>query len=183
MTILARRFSPAVVLAALVASTASPIGSFAEPRPAPRVNIPLAEGPSVPLSSYAGKVVLVDFWASWCAPCAKSFPAIDALYREMHDKGLEVVAVNVDESRKDAEAFLKKHNYEMPIAFDPRGVTPKAFSVDGMPSSFLIDRKGVIRYTHSGFTESTLQAYRREIASLLAEAPAEGEGIVVLGGR
>jgi thiol-disulfide isomerase/thioredoxin len=139
--------------------------------PAPEVELHLADGTSLALSSYSGKVVLVDFWASWCGPCKKSLPALDQLYREYRDRGLEVIAVNVDEDRKAALQFLEGRSSGMHLAFDPKGVAPRAFGVEGMPSSFLIDRKGAIRHSHMGYTEKTLAAYRDEIEALLRERP------------
>ena len=146
----------------------------AAPASAPAVSIAFEDGTVTPLARYAGKVVLIDFWASWCAPCARSFPALDGLYREFHDQGLEVVAVNVDEDRRAAQAFLAKHPHVMPIGFDPKGSLPSAFHAEAMPASFLVDHSGVIRYSHAGFTDTTLDAYRREIHGLLLEAALQG---------
>src|SRR5204863_9604836 len=113
--------------------------------------------------------VLIDFWASWCIPCKTSFPALDTLYREYQPRGLEVLAVNLDERRRDADTFLAARPHTMPVLFDPKGVSPLAFAVRGMPSSFLIDRAGNIRFTHMGYSESIGEQYRWEIAQLVAE--------------
>jgi cytochrome c biogenesis protein CcmG, thiol:disulfide interchange protein DsbE len=144
---------------------------LAAPHHAPKTEVRLADGSSWALSSFTGKVVLIDFWASWCGPCKKSFPALDELFREYHDRGLEVLAVNVDEDRRDADAFLEGRPHRMPITFDAKGVLPRAFSVEGMPSSFLIDKSGAIRYTHMGYSEKTLASVRDEIEELLREDP------------
>jgi cytochrome c biogenesis protein CcmG, thiol:disulfide interchange protein DsbE len=160
------RRSAFVVCLALIA-VASVRG--AADRPAPAVALPTADGTMMQLAHLRGKVVLVDFWASWCVPCKASFPALDALHRELRDRGLEVVAINVDARRKDADAFLAGRSPAMTILFDPNGATPEAFNVRAMPSSALIDRAGNIRFTHEGFTGKTLDTYRREIATLLAE--------------
>jgi peroxiredoxin len=116
-----------------------------------------------------GQVVLIDFWASWCPPCKTSFPALDAIYREYEGKGLEVLAVNVDERRRDADLFLDAHPHHLTVLFDPKGATAEAFGVSGMPSSFLIDRSGNIRFTHIGYSANVHEKYRQEIAQLLSE--------------
>jgi cytochrome c biogenesis protein CcmG/thiol:disulfide interchange protein DsbE len=141
----------------------------ADIRPAPNVTLQDAQGATVRLADYKGKVVLIDFWASWCIPCRTSFPALDALYREYQPRGLEVLAVNLDERRRDADTFLATRPHTMPVLFDARGASPLAFAVRGMPSSFLIDRAGHIRFTHMGYSDNIGEQYRREIAQLIAE--------------
>ena len=96
----------------------------------------------VRMADAKGKVTLVDFWASWCPPCKESFPALDLIQRDYRARGVEVIAVNVDERQKDADAFLAAHPHQMLVVFDPQGESPKAFQVRGMPSSFVIDRQG-----------------------------------------
>jgi cytochrome c biogenesis protein CcmG, thiol:disulfide interchange protein DsbE len=141
----------------------------AAPRPAPRMSLTLEDGRSLRLADLGGKVVLVDFWASWCAPCKVSFPQLDALQRAHAREGLVVVAVNVDEERRDAEAFLAQRPHELTVALDPKGAAAEAFRVDAMPSSFLIGRDGTLRYSHSGYSEKVRAAYAREIEILLRE--------------
>ena len=136
---------------------------------APDVELRRPDHGPLRLSDLKGKVVLIDFWASWCAPCKASFPALDALYTRHHADGLEVLAVNVDEERRDAEAFLKERPHEMPVFFDPGGRAPAAFRVDGMPTSYLLDRQGRIRFQHVGYTSRVGSDYEREIDALLSE--------------
>src|SRR4029079_18243493 len=130
--------------------------------PAPAISVKDKDGHEHTLSEFKGRVVLVDFWASWCAPCKASFPALDALHEEFHDAGLDVVAINVDEDAKSARAFLAGRSPSLNLLFDPKGRSPEAFKVEGMPSSFLIDRDGNIRYRHMGFTDQTRTDFRRE---------------------
>jgi len=139
------------------------------PKSAPDVALQRADGTIVQLAAYTGKVLLIDFWASWCPPCKTSFPALDILYRDYQSRGLEVLAVNLDERRRDAETFLRDHRHQMTVLFDPKGASPLAFGVTGMPSSFLIDKAGNIRFTHMGYTGNVDAKYRQEIAQLLAE--------------
>jgi peroxiredoxin len=136
---------------------------------APDVALQSDDGAVVHLSDYKGKVLLVDFWASWCASCKTSFPALDALYREYQPRGFEVLAVNLDEERRAADSFLSAHPHRMTVLFDPKGASPGAFGVKGMPTSYVIDRSGTIRFTHTGYSGNVDVSYRKEIAQLLAE--------------
>jgi thiol-disulfide isomerase/thioredoxin len=160
-------------VAAVFAMTFSAImrGAGAAPaaKAAPAVEWRDAGGGVVRMADTKGKVVLVDFWASWCPPCKESFPALEVLQRDYRARDVRVIAVNVDERQKDADAFLAAHPHQLLVVFDPHGESPKAFKVRGMPSSFVIDRAGNIRYTHQGYTQAVDAAYRREIDTLIAE--------------
>ena len=120
------------------------------PRAAPSFHLATAHG-DVALDSLRGKVVLIDFWASWCAPCARSFPWMNALHDSLASKGLEIVAVDLDKDPADADAFLAQHPPRFTIAFDPGGKTAEAYHVTAMPSSFVVDPHGSIVYAHRGF--------------------------------
>jgi cytochrome c biogenesis protein CcmG/thiol:disulfide interchange protein DsbE len=161
------------MIAVLALTAAFPIAASLttakDAKSAPDVTFLTAQGSPLHLGDLKGRVVLVDFWASWCPPCKTSFPALDGLYREFQERGLEVLAVNVDERYRDADAFLSTHPHAMTVLFDPKGSTPKAFSVEGMPSSFLIDRAGTIRFTHVGYSGNVAEQYRREVSLLLSE--------------
>lgn len=117
----------------------------------------------------AGKVLYLDFWASWCASCAKSFPFLNALAEELGDRGV-VVAVNLDENPADARAFLARHPVRFPVLFDPGAQCARAFAVEGMPATYLIDRLGQVRYRHLGFRPGEARALRAK-ALELADAP------------
>jgi cytochrome c biogenesis protein CcmG/thiol:disulfide interchange protein DsbE len=137
--------------------------------PAPAFSLKDRDGRVHTLADFKGRVVLIDFWASWCAPCKQSFPALDSLHQEFHDVGLEVVAINVDEDTKNAHEFLAGKSPVMTVLFDPKGKSPEAFKVEGMPSSFLIDRDGRVRFRHQGFTAQTKADFRREISILIGD--------------
>jgi thiol-disulfide isomerase/thioredoxin len=121
------------------------------------------------LAAYRGKVVYLDFWASWCTSCKTSFPMLDQLRRELGDQGFEVVAVNLDENVADAEAFLKKRPVNFDVLYAPDASCPTEYGVTAMPSSYLIDRKGVVRHVHVGFRSSDIIAIRQAVETLLAE--------------
>jgi len=119
------------------------------------------------LASHKGKVVYLDFWASWCGPCAAALPAIDKLQKEFGDKGFQVLAVNVDQDVRDARRFLARRPVGYPSVADPTGSIPTRFEVETMPTSFLIDRDGVVQYVHKGFRSGDVEEIRSQITKLL----------------
>ena len=124
---------------------------------------------SLSLASLRGSVVYVDFWASWCVPCRLSMPVLDALYRDNHARGFVVVGINKDVSGEDARRFLKKVPVSFPLVSDAQDAAARAFEVKTMPSGYLVDRKGVVRIVHRGFTEETAAELRKEVEALLKE--------------
>ena len=137
---------------------------------APAVSLPALSGSGdISLESLRGKVVYVDFWASWCGPCRVSFPILENLATELGPEGFEVLAINVDEVEEDAQQFLS----DMPVSYlvvrDAEGVSPQAYGIMGMPTGYLIDREGVIREIHQGFRKSDGDELRAEIVMLLKE--------------
>jgi thiol-disulfide isomerase/thioredoxin len=161
-----RRLLPTALLLSLLA-----LPAIADaPKDAPDITLATINGKPMRVADLKGNVVLLDFWASWCIPCRKSFPAVDALYAELKDKGLVVVAVNVDEQQKNAYTFLEKFPHTMTVAFDPKGAVAQAFKLEAMPSSLIVDRSGHIRYRHMGYTEKTIAQFRAEVLQLLGES-------------
>jgi peroxiredoxin len=121
------------------------------------------------LAQYKGKVVYVDFWASWCGPCAQSFPFMNKMHGDLQAKGLEIVGVNLDEEPAEAKVFLEKTPAKFAVMADASGECPQEFGVKAMPSSYLIDRKGVIRHVHLGFKPSEASQLLEQVNSLLDE--------------
>jgi|tagenome__1003787_1003787.scaffolds.fasta_scaffold19910136_2 cytochrome c biogenesis protein CcmG/thiol:disulfide interchange protein DsbE len=121
------------------------------------------------LDGLKGKVVLLDFWASWCDPCRRSFPWMSEMQRRYAGSDLLVVAVNVDQDRKAADQFLAAVPAGFRVEFDPAGTLATQFGVTAMPMSFLIDRKGSVRERHTGFREAVKAQREQSILKLLKE--------------
>lgn len=121
------------------------------------------------LQELKGKVVYMDFWASWCPPCVKSFPFLNELENQLKEQGLQVIGVNLDEKVADAQAFLASHPVDFSIVADPSKQCAKSFEVMAMPTSYLIDRKGNIRHIHRGFRSGETEELRALISQLLIE--------------
>jgi len=122
------------------------------------------------LPALEGKVVLVDFWASWCGPCRKSFPAFSTLHESYSDRGLVILAVSVDDKREAMETFLESRTPPFAVVRDAKSTCVADAGIEAMPTSFLVDREGIIRFTHAGYHgEQTDAALKREIELLLKE--------------
>jgi thiol-disulfide isomerase/thioredoxin len=159
------------LLAALAVALSTHAGALETGANVPELAMPRLDEPaqSVSFAGLRGSVVYVDFWASWCVPCRLSMPALDAMYRRNRERGFAVVGVNKDVSSADAERFLKKVVVSFPLVRDSQDAVARAFNVKAMPSGYLVDRKGVVRKVHLGFTAETAAALESEIEALLKE--------------
>ena len=128
---------------------------------------------SLDLSDYRGKVVIVDFWASWCAPCRQSFPWLNAMYDEYADDGLVILGVNTDVDAMEAQQFLEEIPAKFEIVRDPEGELARSFEVAAMPSSYVFARDGELDTRHLGFLRSRRDEYEAVIQRLIAEPNTE----------
>jgi thiol-disulfide isomerase/thioredoxin len=122
---------------------------------------------NIQLKSYRGKVVYVDFWASWCGPCRLSLPELNKLRKQYRNHGFEVIAINLDEDKDEAMAFLKEFPVAYPTARDAKGTTPEEYGLKGMPTAYLIDRNGKVSFVHEGFKKTDSEELNAKIVTLL----------------
>ena len=121
------------------------------------------------MTNNKGKVVYLDFWASWCVPCRKSFPWMNNIQKKYQAQGLVVISVNLDAQADLADKFLQQTPANFAIIYDAKGLLAKRFKLKGMPSSYLFDRQGKLISAHSGFNAKKQQSYEQQIAQALAQ--------------
>lgn len=167
-TALSGRVGAAVAMALCGLLAAPGAWSLASGEPAPACAAPALDGGgNVSLADYRGRVVYLDFWASWCGPCRESFPFMNDLQREFAARGLQIVAVSVDKTPAEARRFLARYPAQFTVALDAAAACPAAFRLEGMPSSFVIDRTGAVRAAHVGFREQDRAEIRRQLLEAL----------------
>lgn len=120
------------------------------------------------MAQYKGKVVYLDFWASWCVPCRQSFPWMNSINKQYQQQGLRVLSVNLDANATLATKFLEKNPADFSIIYDAKGSLAKRFQLKGMPSSYLFNRQGELISTHIGFNDEKQRQYQAEIEQALA---------------
>ncbi|MDH5679257.1 MAG: TlpA family protein disulfide reductase [Nitrospinota bacterium] len=121
-----------------------------KPAPAPKFQLDGLDGKPVALGDYAGKPLIVNFWATWCAPCIKEMPVLENFYHLKKGEGLELLMVNVKESRSVVEKFMRQNNFSLDVALDEDGKATDEFQVFGLPCTYFIDKNGVIQNRHMG---------------------------------
>lgn len=139
-------------------------------QPAPDFDLQNLKQEVVKLSSYQGKVVYLDFWASWCGPCRETFPWMNQMQAKYGKDGFEIVAVNIDKKRPDADKFLAQIPAEFTVVFDTKLSVARSYALKGAPTSFLIDRAGNVVSTHLGFQKDRAAELEAHIVKTL-EAP------------
>lgn len=120
------------------------------------------------LEVHKGKVIYLDFWASWCGPCRKSFPWMNNIQSTLDPTKFTVISINVDQEKDLAIKFLEETPASFPVVYDPKGKAAKAYNIKGMPSSYLIDHKGNVVQSHTGFFTKKIKQYEDEINQLIA---------------
>lgn len=153
-------------LAAIVAATTA---FAADSGPAPAFSLTSLSGEQAALSQYKGQVVMVNFWATWCGPCQQEMPLLDQMYKKYKPAGFTLIGVNVDKEAPAVKELLARRPVSFPVLLDPANQVSKAYHVDEMPSSVIIDRKGAIRYIHRGYKPGDENDYQDRIRQLIRE--------------
>jgi thiol-disulfide isomerase/thioredoxin len=162
------------IIAVVLAGLSMPAAIQGEPLAAGQAFPALAEyglEGTVPDTSGA-KVVVVDFWASWCPPCRAAFPVLDAVQADFGAQGVRVIAVSVDQNRGAMDAFLKRNPVTFAVVRDAGMKLVQRVEVPTMPTTFVLDARGIVRFVHAGFEgDTTRDKLRAEIKTLLEEKP------------
>ena len=164
---IARLVLPVLVLAMSASAQAKLKKGDAFPLP----TLPALQGKgTLDLSKYKGKVIIVDFWASWCEPCKIELPYLNNLAKKYKGKDVVIIGVNLDEKQPDAIAFLKDHPVQLPLAYDgAKKVLADKAEIEVMPTSFIIDKKGIVAERHQAFRDGDGAKIESEVAKLLKQ--------------
>jgi thiol-disulfide isomerase/thioredoxin len=138
---------------------------------APDFEAKTSDGKDIKLSDYAGKVVLIDFWASWCPPCREEMPELIKFYKKHNDPQFQLIAINIDNNTENMNHFLEKlfPKPSFPIVVDNNQKIPSLFDIEAMPTTIFIDKKGKVRFRHDGFKDSYVDDFNSELTQLLKE--------------
>ena len=148
----------------------APLQAAGEPTgPAPDFTLMNQSGEPVSLSELRGQVVMINFWASWCAPCREEMPLLEQIHQRYEPLGFTLLGVNVEENSADAENWLKDRPVSFPILFDPQNGVSKLYDVVAMPSTVLIDRSGNVRFLHHGYQPGLENEYQDQVRALVRE--------------
>jgi cytochrome c biogenesis protein CcmG/thiol:disulfide interchange protein DsbE len=155
-----------IVWIALCVSQVCAMGPEMIGKPAPIFTLRTVDGSSsLSLKDLRGRVVVIDFWASWCSPCRKSLPRLAEL--ETHEQRVKVLAVNVDDQRINAVEFLKRNKLKITSVYDANKDVAGNYDIPAMPSALIVDKSGIVRFVHPGYSEKDLDTIKREVESLL----------------
>jgi peroxiredoxin len=157
------------LIATFALSAAVPASAIAPASAAPDFTLRTLTGPNLRLSEQRGQVVLVNFWATWCGPCRKEMPQLNKLYEKYHAAGFQLLGVNVDDDTRKAAEIAAKLGLAFPVLLDADKSASKAYDLNAMPSTVLIDRDGRVRYVHRGYVDGYEDTYDQQIRQLLKE--------------
>jgi len=159
-------FLLSVAVAPVLATSVDQIHTGA---PAPQFQLNSNNGKPLSLADLKGRIVLVNFWASWCGPCRKEMPLLEQLNRQYRSKGVTLVGVNVEPDSAAATDWLKATPVSFPILFDVDSKVSKLYQVEGMPNTVILDRKGNVQYIHRGYSAGAESEYLDQIRALIRE--------------
>ncbi len=156
-------------VAILVMAGTTPVSGGEANGLAPAFTLASLSGSQASLNQYKGQVVMVNFWATWCGPCQQEMPLLDQMYKKFKPTGFTLLGINVDKDVPTVKDLLARKPVAFPILLDPTNQVSKAYHVNDMPSTVIIDRKGDIRYVHRGYKPGDENEYQNRIRQLIAE--------------
>ena len=160
---------PILVVAAMLFAAGQIQAASTAAGPAPDFTLKSNSGKNIKLSELRGQVVMINFWASWCGPCRQEMPLLDQLYQRYQPMGFTLLGVNVEEDSSAADKILKEIPVSFPVLYDNKSKVSESYQVQAMPSTFLIDRDGKLRYLHKGYRPGTEEDYQKQIRELIRE--------------
>lgn len=158
--------APALALAGTVTGARAAV---APASPAPDFTLRSAEGRNLRLSEQRGRVVMVNFWATWCGPCKVEMPHLNRIYEKYRSAGFVLLGVNVDDDPKAAVALAARLGVTFPVLFDAEKSVSRLYSLDSMPATVLIDRDGKVRHVHRGYRDGMEVTYDQQVRALVKE--------------
>jgi peroxiredoxin len=159
----------ALTVLTVVATMTAAAATLQTGAPAPAFQLNSNAGKALALADFRGQIVLLNFWASWCGPCRQEMPILEQLNRQYHGKGVTLLGVNVEPDSAAAVQWLKATPVTFPILFDTDSKVSKLYEVAGMPNTVIIDRKGLVRYIHRGYSAGAENDYLNQIRALIRE--------------
>ncbi len=146
-----------------------PVWSAAVSGPAPDFTLKSISGKNLKLSEFAGNVVLINFWASWCGPCLQEMPLLNAIHKKYEPLGFTVLGINVEEQSDKARAFLAERGVDFPILLDNKNEVSKLYDLVAMPTTVVVDRDGNMRFLHKGYSPGDEAQYSKMVKELVRE--------------
>jgi len=134
---------------------------------APDFTLRSSTGKNLKLSEYRGQVVMINFWATWCAPCRQEMPHLNRLYEQYRKAGFMLLGVNIDDNPKAAQAMAEQLGVRFPVLYDTTKQVSQRYDVDAMPSTVIVDRDGKVQYLHRGYRSGTEQKYEAKVREIL----------------
>lgn len=141
-------------------------------KPAADFSLSDASQKTIKLGELRGKVVLIDFWASWCEPCLRELPELEKLHKQLASRGVVVIGINIDRERKNADELAARLKLSFPLLYDPKGQVAELYDPPKMPTSYVVDQQGVVRLVNEGFAGAAdMVKLKAAIEQLLAAPP------------
>jgi peroxiredoxin len=156
-------------IAALLACAAASAATVQVSSPAPDFTLRSVDGPNLRLNEQRGRVVMVNFWATWCGPCRQEMPHLNKLHDKYRDAGFVLLGVNIDDNARAATDLAAKLGLRFPVLLDTDKSVSRLYDLGSMPATVLIDREGRVRYLHRGYREGYELSYDQQVRALLKE--------------